>query len=57
MNMDQRNIDVLIELNDIKKLCNDMQKKIMSDGYKTPSKEERKLLKEVEVKLKQALDA
>ena len=34
-----------------------MQKKIMADGYETPSAEERKLLKEVELKLKQALDA
>ena len=47
--MDQRNIDTLIELNDIIKLCNDMQKKIMSEGYETPNAKERKLLKEVEV--------
>ena len=56
MNMDSRNTDTLIELNDIINLCRKMQKKIMSDDYKTPTAKERKLLKEVEVKLKQALD-
>ena len=57
MNFDQRNTDTLIELNDIIKLCKDMQKKIMSDDYKTPSALERKLLHEVEEKLKKAVDA
>ena len=57
MNLDSRNTDTLIELNDIIKLCQDMQRKIMADGYSTPSAKERKLLKEVELKLKQALDA
>ena len=57
MNMDQRNMDTLVELNDIINLCRKMQKKIMSDGYKTPNKLERYLLKEVELKLKEALDA
>lgn len=57
MNLDQRNTDTLIELNDIINLCRKMQKKIMADGYKTPNALERKLLKEVELKLKKALDA
>ncbi len=57
MNLDQRNTDTLIELNDIIKLCQSIQKKIMADGYKTPTAKERKLLKEVELKLKEALDA
>lgn len=57
MNLDQRNVDTLVELNDIINLCHKMQKKIMADGYKTPTALERKLLKEVELKLKKALDA
>ena len=57
MNLDTRNTDTLIELNDIIALAQKIQKKIMADDYETPSAEERKLLKEVELKLKQALDA
>lgn len=57
MNLESRNTDTLIELNDIIKLAQKMQKKIMADGYKTPTPLERKLLHEVEQKLKEALDA
>ena len=57
MNLDHRNTDTLIELNDIIKLAQKMQKKIMADGYKAPTPLERKLLHEVEQKLKEALDA
>ncbi len=57
MNLDHRNTDALIDLNDIINLCKKMRQKIMADGYKTPSVKERKLLKEVELKLKEALDA
>ena len=57
MNLDHRNTDTLIDLNDIINLCKKMRQKIMADGYKTPSAKERKLLKEVELKLKEALDA
>ena len=57
MNLDQRNTDTLVELNDIINLCKKMQQKIMTDGYNTPSAKERKLLKEVELKLKEVLDA
>ena len=57
MNLDHRNTDTLIELNDIIRLAQDMQKKIMADGYTTPNDLERKLLHEVEEKLRKALDA
>lgn len=57
MNMDQRNIDTLIELNDIINLCKKIQKKIMADDFKALSPKERKILRDVELKLKEALDA
>ena len=57
MNMDQRNIDTLIELNDIVDLCKKIQKKIMADDFKTLSPKERKVLRGVELKLKEILDA
>ncbi len=57
MNLDQRNTDTLIEINDLIRLCNALQKKIMADNYGTPSLLEREIIREVELKLKQALDA
>ena len=55
--MDQRNLDTLIELNDIVNLCKKIQKKIMADDYKYPSSKDRELIRKVEQTLRTVLDS